>query len=544
MKQFNTIILLFIGFYNLQSQLIKAPNINFGGSKVDWVHTAKDTFETDQISQSFPSFSNKEIGVIRTRPKEFDNKIIFNVSNYNTNFLGTMLAAFELESGNEVWSKNFNPHFENNYGYGYSLEMVLNKDKNLVISGFRSKVPFIGSWWSGHYTQRLIDINNGNTLANYNNTRQDLRIVSTNPAQVSEEGPFFVYNAFFGVPNQPYNVRFFPVKIDVANDTIIDNIEFDPETNITFLTKNEEQTTFRIDGPFTRDNVIFTFLIQYEKEGKPVQWLWKTDQDAKVLEKRELSSNFGEYYFEAEQKDSLIELITLTRDGVFQGHRGYILMDMDGNIVNRNSQITIEGKKAGHLSTTRLKGRDEVLHVIRFQNDNDIYVYRETKDKQYIKSAHLVNPNSSAYAFIPRYIFQSSDDGLVISGSFLMDTLLNPNSLRCNFDCGGWPVIMKLSAETLGIPTSTSDVWLDEISYSITPNPSSHQITITIPEINNAVTLHITDQMGRSVWVQDIYDTETGIDISSLASGMYFVSLVDASSGRQLGKVQKLVKVE
>jgi hypothetical protein len=103
---------------------------------------------------------------------------------------------------------------------------------------------------------------------------------------------------------------------------------------------------------------------------------------------------------------------------------------------------------------------------------------------------------------------------------------------------------MKISAETLGIPTSTSDVGQQNVAYSITPNPSSHHITVTIPEIINAVTLHITDQVGRSVCAQDISDTETSIDISGLASGMYFVSLVDASSGRHLGKVQKLIKVE
>jgi hypothetical protein len=103
---------------------------------------------------------------------------------------------------------------------------------------------------------------------------------------------------------------------------------------------------------------------------------------------------------------------------------------------------------------------------------------------------------------------------------------------------------MKISAETLGIPTSTYDAGQQNVAYSLTPNPSSHQITVTIPVIKNAVKLHITDQVGRSVWVQNISDTETVIDISGLTSGMYFVSLQDTVSCRQLGKVQKLIKVE
>ncbi|MBK9742022.1 MAG: hypothetical protein IPO94_03295 [Saprospiraceae bacterium] len=110
-------------------------------------------------------------------------------------------------------------------------------------------------------------------------------------------------------------------------------------------------------------------MVQYSKDGHPVHWLWKTDKDANVLIKKEISSNLGEFYLEAEQKDSLIEMISVSLDDSYQGHRGYLFMDMDGNVVNRNSQITIEGKKVGHLSTTRLKNSDEVLHVVRFQLD-------------------------------------------------------------------------------------------------------------------------------------------------------------------------------
>lgn len=544
MKYLNVIIICILCNCFLNAQLIKAPDIHFGGSKVDWAHTVKDTFETDQILHSFPSFSNKEIGLIWARPKEFDKKIIFNVSNYNYQYMGTMVNAYDLDSGDILWAKNYNPHFENNFGYSYTLDMDFNENSNLILKGYRSKVPFAGALWSGYYSERDVDLKTGNTINHYNNTKQDLRIVGTNPAISTGQYPFFVYNAYFGIPDEKFNVKFFPVKVDIANDTIIDAFEFDSLKTVVFETKTvEEQTSFRIDGPFTLDHQFFTFVVQYYKDGHPVQWLWKTDKDANVLIKKEISSNFGEFYFEAEQKDSLIEMITVSKDDSYQGHRGYLFMDMDGNVVNRNSQITIEGKKVGHLSTTRLKYSDEVLHVVRFQHDNDIYIYRETKDKQYIKSGHLINNNSSAYAYIPRFIFQSSDNGLVISGSFLLDTLLFPNSLRCNFDCGGWPVIMKLSAETLGLPTATSDPWQQPLTFSIAPNPCTNQITVTTFEALSNSRIEIYDQTGRSVTSRRILSTATEIDISSLPTGLYFVSLVD-DLGKRFGQVQKLVKIE
>ena len=539
MKYLNVIIICILCNCFLNAQLIKAPDIHFGGSKVDWAHTVKDTFETDQILHSFPSFSNKEIGLLWTRPKEFDKKIIFNVSNFNSSYIGTMVNAYDLDSGDILWANNYNPHFENNFGYSFTLEMEINEQSNLILKGYRGIMPFTGGYWRGYFSQRTIDLNSGLTKTAYINLKTNMRTnVQTNPAINKENSSFFYYTKW------PSSGKFFPVKVDIANDTIIDAFEFDSLKTVVFETKTvEEQTSFRIDGPFTLDHQFFTFVVQYYKDGHPVQWLWKTDKDANVLIKKEISSNFGEFYFEAEQKDSLIEMITVSKDDSYQGHRGYLFMDMDGNVVNRNSQITIEGKKVGHLSTTRLKNSDEVLHVVRFQHDNDIYIYRETKDKQYIKSGHLINNNSSAYAYIPRFIFQSSDNGLVISGSFLLDTLLFPNSLRCNFDCGGWPVIMKLSAETLGLPTGSSDPWQQPITFSIAPNPSTNQITVATTEALSNSQIEIYNQTGRHIINHQISSSAIEIDISSLPTGLYFVSLVD-DLGKRFGQVQKLVKIE
>ncbi len=537
MKYFYTIALFFSGLQVTFCQLIKTPNIHFKGSKVEWAHTVRDTFEPD-APFTFLRASEKDLGVIITRPKENGNTVIFNVSNNNVFYTGTLVSAYDLKSGNIIWEKNYNPHYENTYAYTFTMEMDFSQEGNLILRGYKSRMPFQGAKYNGHYIEREVDLGSGSTVKEYLNTK-DMIItnVRTNPAKSKNQSSFFVYSSWFAN-------KFWPTLIDVENDTIITSYENDPERVVLFdgITSSS-RGIMRVDGPFTTNNETFTYLAQYLEDDKLRQWIWKTESNAKLIELREITSQLGEFYMRTEQKEGFIELITSPDDVFKNGHQGYIFMDMEGNILRRTSKMTIDGKKVGHLSVNNLKNTEDILCVVRFQEDNDIYIYRETKEKKYIQAAHLINPNSKAFAFLPGHIFQSSDHGLVISGSFSMDTVFS-STRRCLLNCLGWPVIMKMTAETLGIPTSTSDVGQQNVAYSITPNPSSQNINLIIPEIQNPVTLHITDQLGRSVWVQDISDTETVIDISGLTSGMYFVSLVDASSGRQVGKVQKLVKVE
>jgi hypothetical protein len=341
--------------------------------------------------------------VIITRPKEYGNTVIFNVSNYNTFYTGTLVSAYDLKSGDIIWEKNYNPQYESTYGLSFAMEMDFTLGGNLIMKGYRSKIPFRGSWYNGHYIEREVDLGSGSTVKEYLNTKDMITTgVRTNPAKSANQSSFFVYNAWGG------SFKFFPVVIDVENDTIITSYEFDEQRIMQFTNlTSDQQASLRVDGPFTKDNKTFTFLAQYVINNKPIQWLWKTDNEARVIEKREISSKFGEYYMRVEQKDSLIELITATDDGfIFHGHQGYMLMDMDGNVVRRNSKVTIDGKKAGIVSVNSIKNTEDMVYVVRFQEDNDIYIYKETKDKKYIQAAHLINPNSKAFAFLPGHIFQ------------------------------------------------------------------------------------------------------------------------------------------
>ncbi|MCZ2100922.1 MAG: T9SS type A sorting domain-containing protein, partial [Chitinophagales bacterium] len=176
-------------------------------------------------------------------------------------------------------------------------------------------------------------------------------------------------------------------------------------------------------------------------------------------------------------------------------------------------------------------------HVVRFLEDTDIYIYRETIDKEFIRAGHLVNRNGKYYPFVPIYTIQTSDNGIVIAGQYSVDTIINRE--RYYLDYGSWPIIMKLSAETLGIPVSTSDSPHEAIRVSLMPNPATDRLVVlTSSELKNG-TVRIIDQAGRTVLSQDINAELEELDIAGLSVGMYFVSL---SQNGQVIHTQKFIK--
>jgi hypothetical protein len=215
-----------------------------------------------------------------------------------------------------------------------------------------------------------------------------------------------------------------------------------------------------------------------------------------------------------------------------------LVYDSQGNLVSKPEWIYNKSKKYTNVK------------ILKIQN-NKIFVSVQMDDGTVMGSDILEIDMSNGFHRIIGSIVTNKVSNYQIGSieqfEFLNDNnilVVLPMDIKHNNQSSTIRYYYNFKLNDIGILSSTQDLDFTRINYSITPNPSSHQITVTIPEIKYSVTLRITDQMGRSVWVQDIYGTETGIDISSLASGMYFVSLEDASSDRQLGKVQKLVKVE
>ena len=549
MKPFFSILILFFQLCCLNAQIFKTPNIEFGGSKVDWKYRVEDSSEV-QESTNLP-FLRKEESNIWNSPIEIGGTIIYNVDNFNPYTFGNIISCYDTKTGEQKWLRYINPSNEDGYCYNFYHSMLKDTNGELILTGARSslKSSFTQSQNNdgGRFIRWTLNSENGQTIDKY--LREDIfsyKLGDLNPA-LSGGKELYYHQA--GPPlDKSYSDRFYPYFIDIKNNLVINRDGLDTTSQLLFNTFNNSgiSNNIRIDGPYSDTENEYTYIVQYEKNRVANQYLWKIDKDAKIIYSKDISESLRgadkrEQYVRAEQKDGKIFLTMVKLDNTIQGNRGYAILDMDGNLIKKNTSITIGDKKAGHISTTPLKGSEELLHVIRFQNDKDVFLYRETKDKTYIKAGQLENKNSKAYAYIPLYLLQTSDEGIVISGSFFMDTVVqNYGSFR--FDQGAWPVIMKLSAATLGLPSSTQDGSYTDALFTISPNPSTNRVTITIPEIHHANNIYITDQTGRCVLQNRESSIITELDISALQAGMYFVSLTD-DAGRSVGRVEKLVKM-
>ena len=76
--------------------------------------------------------------------------------------------------------------------------------------------------------------------------------------------------------------------------------------------------------------------------------------------------------------------------------------------------------------------------------------------------------------------------------------------------------------------------------YSIMPVPATDRINIVCADPNEVYYITITDQLGRTKMMLPQPDLRNGIDISSLAAGIYFVQLMDKKT-KQLS-IQKFIK--
>ena len=76
--------------------------------------------------------------------------------------------------------------------------------------------------------------------------------------------------------------------------------------------------------------------------------------------------------------------------------------------------------------------------------------------------------------------------------------------------------------------------------FKVMPVPATDRINIVCADPNEVYYITITDQLGRTKMMLPQPDLRNGIDISSLATGIYFVQLMDKAT-KQIS-IQKFIK--
>lgn len=542
MKHIATVLGFFISLSSVNSQCLDAPILKFKGAKVEWAISAKDTFVTDDC---YKYISYKEVFPYYTEPLAIGSKVVWALPNF---YYGTVVQCINHENGNLDWTNYYNSKTENGYGRNYYLGSVSNSEYSITLNGTSYPVSVPSNTFtqaSGFLTSKKINLLTGKTLDNvvFDNT---FIFNSVSNLFHTHNGKHYFYEALYLPTNfyLPYDFRHQLYEADYTTKEVkligADTVFFNSKDDNGYINGCTTK------GPLVFSDSTYAYVTQFRKNGTMQLYFWKVDAVGNILQYTDISETFKNtshttIFVNVIQSGEEIILITKSFDDSYEGNYGYVILSNTGKLVKNNIAISINNQKLGFMTLKQLSN-GEMLIATRPQDQNDIYFYKEKKDGQYVQAAHLINPNRSVYALSPEHLLQTNDNGIVLSGKFIIDSLNTMIGEEVKpFDFGGWPVIMKLSAETLGI-TSATDVDHDLVSFSISPNPSTQLITVTTSDQPSAASVIITDQVGKVVY-QHAFNTQSiELDISHITSGMYFVSLIDAN-GKQISTTQKLVKM-
>jgi hypothetical protein len=78
-----------------------------------------------------------------------------------------------------------------------------------------------------------------------------------------------------------------------------------------------------------------------------------------------------------------------------------------------------------------------------------------------------------------------------------------------------------------------------DLAFSVSPNPTSGSITISMAALSSAKESHIEiyNEIGEKVYSNSIFKTKTEIDISSQPDGIYFLKIVDRNGNSIVKKI-------
>ncbi len=121
--------------------------------------------------------------------------------------------------------------------------------------------------------------------------------------------------------------------------------------------------------------------------------------------------------------------------------------------------------------------------------------------------------------------FYEGQIGPDFGGLIMRYLLITAISNHGHNECFG---LGELKFEARQIPVSVQTPTSFELDLSISPNPASDIVSISIAEIpKDGLKFHLTDMFGRMIVKGDVTQNVSEINISEIPAGSYFVSLIN-----------------
>ena len=86
-------------------------------------------------------------------------------------------------------------------------------------------------------------------------------------------------------------------------------------------------------------------------------------------------------------------------------------------------------------------------------------------------------------------------------------------------------IVCNSGKTSLNNPSNNSDSTSQNLKESIYPNPTSGNFNVVFTDAINTGQLIITDNLGRQLYNKTISGTSVPLNISSLAQGVYYVTI-------------------
>lgn len=510
---------------------MKAPSYDFGGVEIEWLQTIRDT--TNERRRSWGIIYNDETGWVWSKPYEYNGILLYSYYNYDQEYRGTLFSGINSQTGEILWQNNYSPRTKNGYGYNYYLgPNVSNGEAEFIgMRTFDSIFPQFNYPYNGYITSVTIDINTGNEIEYRCFDKQKLTFPSLN-WQASEDGLTRVYYRLFNLSfpsNRGYDSYLFPVYYNMEADSIMDNWTAEPDKFFTVSNRDRNgfPNTVRTYGPFKVNENEYAYCTNYARDNEVYLEFWKADGLGNILLRKDISeaskvNDNNSYVFDADFDGKNIILGMRDFNGFLLGHRGIAIINTEGDVLLGRTGWNIDGKTV-QISRSAFLDDENILHIIRFHQSNDLYFYKEnikTNAITYINK--LIDANSKTYGFLPHHMLKTQDNGIVVSGYYAVDTV---GVIRLQE--GSWQALFKISAEALGLSTTVEEVHTHHLEHKLYPKPAADRLYFDFashPKQN--IQVQILDMMGRQILISDVSMQTHEVDVSTLPNGIYFYRLM------------------
>jgi len=519
---------------------MQAPKMNFSGTKIAWSYQVEDRTIHPGLCAGISYYYQKSN--LWVKPIEYDDKFI---TIFGNGVSGTIINAMDKNTGAILWQKIYNhTNTEDTRGFVCGWVKNLGGD-SLELLGTRAIFPYNTHGFSYHnrgsgYPTRIIISHDTGDQLDYQAIPGDYLLKTVGrfdwndyPTQTPDGKLFHALSLELLLPKYQ-DTTFQGRQHYIDSKTLKNYLNFPPHNELP--DNGAAFISFNYRGPNDeRPDQVYHYpkLLQIESNVRALFYSYHIREGNIYYYHLLKIDNWGNFISDTDITDQIVKTHEIYPSNIepeiINGDKiilqsylsngvGYVEIDFDGRLLKDRTGLVFDGLRPLYLKTIDLQDSDDLLHIFRPVDNNNIYFYREKPDGTYTKAGELINNNRAIYAFRPIIAKQARNGDLLVEFDTYIDSLIDGTLINTQ-----WGYLIKIEAEELGIATGTQDQAIRE-RVSLYPNPTTGRFKIQCREDMWPLNVAVFDITGRKVHQQLIqqYDEING---ETLANGIYIAEI-------------------